>query len=352
MPLRQVLVDAGHGDHTHFELVISKVHCADGACGVGYTYTGGKGGTAIRALLRDEIAGLLHGANSADIAGLWKKMRQSLHYLGCGGVVGFAISAVDVALWDLHCRRLGQPLWRVAGGHANTVPCYRGLIDLGFSEEQLVEVVAAEIARGHTGIKLKVGRPDYQTDVRRVRRVRDVIGPAAVMMADANYSWDASTAIAFAKEVAGARLHWFEEPVDPHDFDSYAAIAQAVDIPLASGENLRTFAEFREAIRHARLGYLQPDASNLGGITGWLEVARHAALHGLKVASHGMHELHVSLMAAQPNASLLEVHSFPIDEYTHRPFEVANGIATAPEVPGTGVEFDFARLKPYLVHEG
>ena len=345
VPLPVVLSDSTHGEMSRSGLIVARMRDADGAEGVGYTYTvNDVGSRAIRAFVEHDLTPLLVGEDPREIDRLWERMWWHLHFCGRGGAAAFAIAALDVALWDLEGKRHGEPLWRLLGGHRREVPAYAGGIDLYFTLDALREQTRGFLDRGFGAIKMKVGRERLSEDVERVAAIREMVGPDFPLMVDANMRWRVHEAIAAARALAPFGLVWLEEPVIPDDVDGLARVAVEGGLPIAAGENLHSVYEFEQTIARGRVSFPEPDAATLGGITPWIKVARLAEARNLPVTSHGIHDVHIHLLGAVPNGSWLEFHGFGLERFLAEPLLLRNGRAIAPDRPGHGVEFDWDAL--------
>jgi L-alanine-DL-glutamate epimerase-like enolase superfamily enzyme len=339
VPLAVALSDSTHGVMRHFDLITVRVRDRDGAEGIGYTYTVGRNGGAVHDILAREIAEIVAGRDADRIEHLWNLIWWSLHYGGRGGPTVLALSAFDIALWDLKARRAGLPLWRLLGGNDPRVPCYAGGIDLDLSVEALLTQTDANLAKGFRAIKMKVGRQRLGEDVERVAAMRRHLGDGFPLMVDANMIWSADQAIRAARAFAPYDLTWFEEPISPDDVPGHARVARDGGLPIAAGENLHSLSEFRQLIAAGGVTYPEPDVTNCGGVTSFMKIAHVAEAFNLPVTSHGAHDLTVHLLAAVPNRSFLEAHGFGLDRYIAEPLALRDGCALAPERSGHGITF-------------
>jgi len=345
IPLPVVLTDSTHGEMKAFELNTVRLRDADGAEGTGYTFTVGRNGGAIDSVLTREITELMAGEDADTIERLWQKAWWALHYGGRGGPAVLALSAFDMALWDLKARRAQLPLWRLLGGYDPRVPCYAGGIDLDLPLDALLRQTDDNLAKGFRAIKMKVGRKNLFEDVERVAAMRLHLGQAFPLMVDANMKWGVDEAIRAARALQPFDLTWLEEPTIPDDPAGHARIVREGGLSIAAGENLRTLWEFKLFIAGNAVTYPEPDVTNCGGVTPFMKIAHLAEAFNLPVTSHGAHDVTVHLLAACPNRSYLEAHGFGLERYIAEPLRIEDGVAIAPERPGHGIEFDWKGLE-------
>jgi L-alanine-DL-glutamate epimerase-like enolase superfamily enzyme len=345
VPLPQVLTDSTHGEMRAFELNTVRVRDAEGAEGVGYTFTVGRNGAAVDAVLAREFVELMSGEEAEDIERLWQKAWWALHYGGRGGPTVLALSAFDMALWDLKAKRAGLPLWRLLGGFDPEVPCYAGGIDLDLSLDALLRQTDDNLSKGFRAIKMKVGRKNLFEDVERVRAMREHLGQNFPLMADANMKWTIDGAIRAARMLQPFDLTWLEEPTIPDDPAGHARILREGGLPIAAGENLRSLWEFKLLVAGGGVSYPEPDVTNCGGVTPFMKITHLAEAFNLPVTSHGAHDVTVHCLAACPNRSYLEAHGFGLDRYIAEPLRIEDGFALAPGRPGHGIAFDWTGLE-------
>ena len=345
IPLPQLLTDSMHGEMRAFELNTVRLRDADGAEGVGYTFTVGRNGAAVDATLARELPELVQGQDADLIEHLWQKIWWALHYGGRGGPTVLALSAFDMALWDLKARRAGLPLWKLLGGHDPKVPCYAGGIDLFLPLDALLRQTDGNLERGFQAIKMKVGRKRLAEDVERVAAMREHLGDGFPLMIDANMKWSVDEAIRAARAFQRFDPVWLEEPVIPDNVAGHARVVAEGGLPIAAGENLRTVWEFKQLIATGGVTYPEPDVTNCGGVTAFIKIAHLAEAFGLPVTTHGAHDVTVHLLAAVPNRSYLEAHGFGLDRYIEQPLVIEEGFAVAPDRPGHGIAFDWKGLE-------
>ena len=349
LPLSTPLSDATHGQIDRFELIIVRLRSDEGIEGIGYTYTPGTGGSAIHSMIVDDLAPIVVGADAGRPEELWNAMWWRVHFTGRGGVAAFAFAAIDIAAWDIQGKTLGQPLWRLLGGNDPIVEAYAGGIDLNFRLDDLLTQTSGFLDAGFKAIKMKVGRDNLREDIERVAAVREHVGKNFRIMVDANMRWSVDQAIRAARALYEYDLYWVEEPIIPEDINGHVQVIKEGRLPIATGENFHSIYEFKHIIAAGGVSFPEPDVATIGGITPWMKIAALAESYNLPITSHGVHDIHVQLLAAIPNASYLEVHGFDLNEFIKSPLEFVDGNALAPDNPGHGVEFDRKSLESYLV---
>ena len=339
------------------EFVLVFVHDDAGHRGVGYTYAGTVGGRLVRDAVVDTLRPLLVNKPADLIEQHWNAMYQDTLLIGRRGAVLRAISAVDIALWDLLGQTTGLPLYRLLGGCRDEVPAYAS--GGYYRDEDPISAITAEMERyvglGFSDVKIKVGGAPLEVDVQRVRAAREVIGPRRRLALDANNGYKTlPEALRAARAFQPYDPWWFEEPLSPDNVAGHAELARQIETPVATGEIHQTRWDFRDLIESRAAAILQPDAGVLGGVSEWLKVAHAAATFDVPVAPHWHADLHVHLAAAVANC--LTVEYFVLDEDIYN-FErllserlrPKDGQIALPQKPGLGLSLDAEAVSRYTL---
>lgn len=321
---------------TEVAFVFVEVETEQGLSGLGFTYSKRAGGPALYVHAR-EIADNLVGEDPNDIGRLWTKLVWAGASVGRSGLATQAIAAFDNALWDLKAKRAGLPLAKLLGAHRDSVACYNtsgGFLSAPI--EEILDNIERSLAEGIGGIKIKVGQPDWRADLKRLEAVRDRLDGRGALMVDANQQWDRQTALRMGRAFEPFGLVWIEEPLDAYDAEGHAALARALDTPIASGEMLASAAEHLELIRLDAVDIIQPDAPRVGGISQFLKILAFADQKGLGLAPHFAMEIHLHLAACYPREPWVE-HFDWLDPLFNERQEIRDGRMLLPTRPGLGV---------------
>jgi D-galactarolactone cycloisomerase len=354
------------GQYRDRAALLVKVTSDSGLVGWGEGY--GRMPEAVSVIIREYLWPLLKDEDVLARDVLWQRMYSYLRDIGQKGVAICAISAIDIALWDIVGKEQGRPVHDLLGGaFRREFPAYATgfyYSDVPDRRTALVEEATGYVEDGFKALKLKAGL-DPARDLEDLREVRRVLGDEIKIMVDVNHAFDARTAIEFGRQLEAERVAWFEEPVEPENYDGYRAVAHALDIPVAGGEAEFTRYGFRDLISRGHVGIAQPDLCATGGITEARRIATLAEIFGVRCIPHVWGTgvalaAAVEFIAALPNAADSMNPIPPMLEYDRSPnplredvgefaFQVANGAVRVADAPGLGVEVREKALETYLV---
>jgi L-alanine-DL-glutamate epimerase-like enolase superfamily enzyme len=337
------------------EYCLIKLRSTDGVEGIGFCYVGSSAGALARVAVMELLGPLLIGEESTRVEGLWEKMYREGLLQGRAGSVMRALSALDIAIWDMNARSVAMPLYKYLGYWAeDRVPAYAsgGYYLEGKTPQKLAEEVASYVSQGFKAVKIKVGRLSLAQEEDRIRAARQAIGSQVHLMLDANNAWtDLPTALLYCKAYEKYYPYWIEEPFSPDDIDNHAKLAQRTSIPVATGEIETGRWRFKELLDKQAAMILQTDAAVCGGISEWRRIANTAASYGVTISPHWFHDLHAHLVASVPNARYVEY--FPDEQVLNfrklidRQMETEDGDLLLSQAPGLGFQFDDVAVEKY-----
>jgi L-alanine-DL-glutamate epimerase-like enolase superfamily enzyme len=330
--------------------VYVEVKTDDGLVGIGECFGYGVP-HATAAVVNLTLRPLLVGEDARQIAPLTEKLFQKTHLFGRYGINTFAISGVEMALWDVAGKRAGKPLYELLGGAASTqVPAYASLVRYPERHEQIQADAQQAMAQGYTMLKV------HQVTPESVGMARAAIGPDVPLTVDINCEWSPLRAVEMADAMNEYDLYWLEEPVwPPEDYHGLAQVQATSGVPLAAGENWCTDWQFQQAGEAGAVTFVQPSVTKVGGIAQWLKVAHLARIGGLEMAPHSPYfgpgfvaTLHLIAHTGQPRWIERIYFDLELQLFT-RPLAFAGGVYTVPDGPGLGVELDWKALEAFRI---
>jgi len=331
------------------EVVTLELGTYQGLTGIGLTFFGGALTPALKAAV-DGLAALLIGDDPMQTEAIAAKARRAAGGSGPGGLFTLALSAIDIACWDLKGKALGRSVAALLGGLRDRVPTYAsGALMRPHPIDYLAKAGPRLRDMGFRQMKMQCGsEPTVAASVERVRVMREAIGPDVDLMCDINQLWSVNHAIEVGRRIEPYHLFWLEDPTAHDDFAGLARIADNLVTPIAAGEYHYGIVPFRHMLEARSIDVVMIDLLRVGGITQWMKVAGMAEAFNLPVVSHLVPELHVHLIAAIPHGLTVEYMPWTLRLYEETP-RLEHGHLIVPDTPGLGLAFDQAALKRYQV---
>jgi L-alanine-DL-glutamate epimerase-like enolase superfamily enzyme len=340
LPVEEPLVGAPPFPGMLREFVTVRIMTDDGIEGIGVTGFGGKIIRALKAAVED-FGELIKGDDPIDVEAIARKLKAASSHCGPGGIATLALTAIDVALWDIRGKALGLPLARLLGGLRERVPAYAsGALMRTSPTDKVLEAAAALVKKGFRQMKTQMaveGLTPAQ-EVERIRLVREAVGPDVALMVDINQRWSVQEAISIGRRVEEYALGWLEDVTAHNDYQGLADVTAALTTPVCGGEILYGIEPFRQMLEHRSVDIVMIDLLRVGGIGPWMKVAGMAEAFNIPVVSHLLPEIHVHLVAAAPNATVVEYMPWTWRLFDDPPMP-KDGMMTVPKAPGLGFGF-------------
>jgi L-alanine-DL-glutamate epimerase-like enolase superfamily enzyme len=331
------------------EFVTLELGTDQGLVGLGLTFFGGGLTPALRTAV-EELARLTVGEDPTQVEAITAKLRRAAGSSGPGGIFTLALSAVDIACWDLKGKAMGQSVCALLGGLRERVATYAsGALMRPHPVDYLAKAGPRLRDMGFRQMKMQCGsEPTVAASVERVRVMRESIGPDIDLMCDINQLWSVNQAIEIGRRIEPSHLFWLEDPTTHDDYSGLARIADALTTPIAAGEYHYGIVPFRHLLEARSIDIVMIDLLRVGGITQWMKVAGMAEAFNLPVVSHLVPEIHVHLVGAIPNGLTVEYMPWTLRLYEETP-PIEGGQLVVPKKPGLGLAFDQGALKRYQV---
>jgi len=343
IPVRQ-MTDAINVLPTAMTYTFLQVFTDEGITGIVPT----QGGALNKVLIEDLLKPYVIGEDPLNTERIWEKMYWGSLSSGRRGAAISAISAIDIAIWDLKGKILNQPVHKLLGGHRDTVPAYGSSINRNYTREELIKETTGYVKSGFKMIKMKIGGRDPNEDLERIKLMRETIGPNIDLAVDVNNGWSLTTAIRMAQKIERYDIYWLEEPILADEMDNLAKLADETSIPIAVGENHYTKWEFKELMEREAVEIVQADIGKCGGVTEFIKIAAMADAYGLPVCPHGSAYISVPVVAAVPNGLFSEyiqgIHD-PMGQVFIDPIKARNGEVIPSNKPGFGIELNEEAIK-------
>nr|WP_312576122.1 mandelate racemase/muconate lactonizing enzyme family protein [Sedimentibacter sp.] len=340
---------------TYRDYTIVNIMTEDGVEGWSFVW-----GLPVVKSIVDMVKDLLIGESAYATIHLWNKMFNALDRWDRSGIAMRAMSAIDIALWDIIGKYANLPIYKIMGGGREEVPAYYSggyYPDSCESKNDLFNYLEKEMGtaydRGFRMFKMKIGAADVDVDVERIGVVRNTIGPNCKLMVDANCGYDPETIISMARKFEKYDISWVEEPIAVDDLPNCAYVASKISMPVAIGENHFTRWAFREIIDHKAARIIQADPTVMGGFTEYLNLSGVAATYGIKLAPHCFHDINIQVALARTEVICLEYMDAESDvinvqKILENPVPAVNGMIKAPEGPGHGLILNEKAVEKYL----